>query len=313
MGWGDLLQTDDEKIVSPWLGGRDLRSGERTWKIDGKLPRENGWYVFKVTGRKAVVCDSIDPDPSQLRHLVKGFLVGDRIVPDDTRVDPDPAKIVGFSETVNLIETGLDRFVRVSAGRTHEGGPLVYIGLEFPLGPEADVLRAFLDQEENVNTIKAVPPSLDAAFRMERWQKIEAERRRVELERIRREEEEKRRIEEKRQEIARNLGNAQTRRELAQFDFEGAARAALAVGGAELLDQRASYRQNEMVVRFRFMRRRFECVCDRNTLAIIDSGICLVDHDTDVRGDTWFTLESLPSVIKEAIDQGKLVVFRHVD
>lgn len=300
-------------IVSPWLGGRALRSGGRTWSIDGKLPRENGWHAFKLTGRKAVVEKAVDPDPALLHHVVKGYLVGDRLVPDDTRVDPDPAKIVDFSETVNLLEPGIERFVRVSAGRTHEGGPLVYIGLEFPLGPEGDVLRAFLDQEGDVNTIKGVPPALDAAFRMECWQRIEAARRRAELERLRREEEERRRVEEKRQEIVRTLGDAQTRRELAQHDFEAAARAALAVGGAELLDHRASVRKDEMVVRFRFMRRRFECVCDRRTLAIIDSGICLVDHNTEVRGDTWFTLESLPSVIKEAIDEGKLVIFRHVD
>jgi hypothetical protein len=46
-------------------------------------------------------------------------------------------------------------------------------------------------------------------------------------------------------------------------------------------------------------------------LRIVDSGICLIDHDTGERGDTLFTLESLPAVIKEAIDDGKLVIFRH--
>jgi len=38
----------------------------------------------------------------------------------------------------------------------------------------------------------------------------------------------------------------------------------------------------------------------------------LTDHDTDERGDTYFTLESLPAVVREAEQRGKLVVFRHV-
>jgi hypothetical protein len=32
-----------------------------------------------------------------------------------------------------------------------------------------------------------------------------------------------------------------------------------------------------------------------------------------VKGDTRFTLESLPTVVGEAIRTGKLVVYRHVD
>jgi len=44
----------------------------------------------------------------------------------------------------------------------------------------------------------------------------------------------------------------------------------------------------------------------------VDSGICLIDHTTEERGDARFTLESLPAVINEAINDQKLVVFRHV-
>jgi hypothetical protein len=55
------------------------------------------------------------------------------------------------------------------------------------------------------------------------------------------------------------------------------------------------------------MRRRFECVCHASTLRIIESGICLIGH---VTGDTFFTLESLPGVIAEAIRDNVLVVFR---
>jgi hypothetical protein len=74
-----------------------------------------------------------------------------------------------------------------------------------------------------------------------------------------------------------------------------------------------------MVLRFRFDGQRFECTCDRNTLQIVDAGICLTaeysddEFDVGTKGDTWLTLESLPAVIREAQSEGRLVVFRHVD
>jgi hypothetical protein len=314
MGWRDLLQATDEKLTSPWLGGRSLRSGEREWGIEGKLPAEQGWYTFKLTGRKARVGEPSDPNPNALKHIVKGYLVGDRIVPDDARVDLDPGKIVRYSEPVSLVELGLDRFVRVSAGRIFEDGPLIYQGPEMPLGPEDEVLKAFEDESASVDNIRGVPPALDAAFRMERWQRIEAARRRAELERQRREEEEKRQKEERRKQIAEKLGDGAGRREMAQVDFAEAAKAALAVGGAHYLDHRKARGRGEMVLKFRLQNRRFEAVCDEKTLRIIDSGICLIDHDDgDKKYDNYLTLESLPAVILEAIRTHKLVVFRHVD
>jgi hypothetical protein len=68
-----------------------------------------------------------------------------------------------------------------------------------------------------------------------------------------------------------------------------------------------------MVVSFRLNRRQYQCTCHPVTLRIIDSGICLTDHDTGVKGDTRFTLESLPGVIRQATGQDRLVRFRHLD
>ena len=56
----------------------------------------------------------------------------------------------------------------------------------------------------------------------------------------------------------------------------------------------------------------FECVVNKRTLQIIDSGVCLTDESTGVKGDTWLTLESLPGVIGEAMDLDKLVVWRRL-
>ena len=175
--------------------------------------------------------------------------------------------------------------------------------------------------------MKGVTPALDAAFRMASWQRAEAERRRQEILEQQRLEEERRREEERLRELREKLGDGAGRRAAAVADFETAARAALAVGGAEYLDYRESRQRNEMVVRFKIPQlrnRRFECTCDRRTLRIIDSGICLTAHGYDddedqdgfkagTKGDTWFTLESLPSVVLEAEQQHRLVVYRNVD
>jgi hypothetical protein len=311
MGWRALLQTADEKLASPWVGGRSLRRGERAWTIDGELPREHGWYTFELRSRTAAVQGPGENPSGLLGHRVRGYLVGDRIVDDHVRVDPDPARIIGCSEPVNLLEPGLDRFARVAAGRMFEGGPLVFDRQEMPLGPEEAVLQAFLDGKESVDDIPAVPPALDAAFRMEAYRRQQARRRREELERLRREEEERRAAEERRRALFEQLGDARGRREMARVDFGEAARAALAVGGAVYLDHRKAYGRNEMVVRFRLNGRRFECTCDARTLRIIDSGICLIDHGTGEKGDDYFTLESLPGVIEQAERERRLVVFRH--
>ena len=157
MGWQDLLQTGDETLVSPWVEGRVLRHEERAWAIEGRLPREPGWFTFRLSGRKAWCEGPVEATPETLRHRVRGYLVGDRVVLDDVRVDPQPATIYRFAESVHLLDLGLDRFVRIAAGRTHEDGPLVFAGLEMPLGPEEDVLKAYLDQNEQRLGVSRVP------------------------------------------------------------------------------------------------------------------------------------------------------------
>ncbi len=309
MSWRDLIAKPDEKVTLPWLGGRALHSGSRSWEISGRLPKDFGWYTFDLLGR---TCSNPIPNEAQpiLSHVVKGYLVGDRVIPDGVRVEPDPSDIVRRSERVFLVEDGVDRFARITAGRVYELGPLVYQGLDMPLGPEDDVMAAFLDQKSAVDDIKGVHPALDAAFRMETWRRTEAEQRRRELEEKRLREEAERVKEEKRKDLAEKLGTGEGRRAMAHYDFDSAARAALAVSGAELLDVR-KLRKDEYAVRYRFEGQRLECTCD-TFMQIIDSGICLTDHDSGEKGDRYFTLESLPSVIRQAIRERKLVVYRHV-
>lgn len=309
MGWQDLLQAEDETIVLPWAGGKTLHSKDRRWQL-GRLPPEHGWHTFTLSGRKAAWKAPGEANPDQLAKRVKGYLVGDRLLLDDVFVDPDPSKLMESSVELHLIEPGVDRFVRVIAGEL--GGLIFYEMLDMPLGPEEEVKQAFVNRAATVDNIRGVPPALDAAFRLETWRRVETARRRVEAEQARREAEERHQREEQRRQLVEQLGDAQGRRQMAQVDFGEAARAALAVGGATYLDHRDSFNRNEVIVQFRYEQRQFECTCDRTTFRIIDSGICLIDHATGEKGDTYFTLESFPGVIREAIARRKLVVFRHI-
>lgn len=315
MGWRDLLETKEETNVLPWVGGRTLTlNSGRTWSLKGMLPREHGWYRFRFEKRNAWVVEPAERDESVLVDLQKGYLIGDLFVPTGASVARDLNNLTKAGEKCHLIEPGIDRFSLVSAGKLISGDfPLIFNQEEFPMGPEDDVRRAFEDKLANVHHISGVQPALDAAFRIETWQREEAERRRLELERLRREEEERLAREARRQALVERLGDGAARREMAQLDFGEAARAALTVGGAEYLDHRPARRRNEMVVRFRMLNQRFECTCDARSMSIIDAGICLTDHHTGESGDSYFTLESLPAVIQEAHRDGLLVVMRHVD
>lgn len=64
--------------------------------------------------------------------------------------------------------------------------------------------------------------------------------------------------------------------------------------------------RGQLEVIFRFMDQRFICVVEAGTLQVIDSGICLGHPPSD----RLLTLESLPSVIKEAIETDALVILR---
>lgn len=227
------------------------------------------------------------------------------MIPDDARVDPDPAKLVEQTEMVYLVERGLDRFTRAVAARDGEGR-LIFVRQEFPQGPEQEVLDTFLDRGETVDDIADVTPALDAAFRWETFERVSAEERERERLRILEEERKQQERTERRREMAEKMGTAEGRRALARQDFGEAARAALGLSGAELLDYRESFNQGEMIVRYQFRGRRLECSVSKYTLRITDAGVCLDDH-MGTKGDTWFTLESLPGVIGQAMDEGVLV------
>lgn len=312
MGWRDLVAEPDERVTLPWLGGRTLHSLDRVWSLTGPLPPEHGWYQFQIGARRALyVREDVEPQPALMIDQTVGYLVGDHVVPDDTgRANVNLTQLTKLYERVHLLDPGIDRFARVRAGRIAEGCPLIFISQEFPLGPEDEVLERLLDGDRYCGDVKGVTPALDAAFRLELWHRDEVEYQRKKAEAQRAAEEAQRQLEARREQLRESLGDAALRRELALVDFPAAATAALAVGGAQMLDHRKGTRAGEWIVKYRLSGQRFECVCDTH-MRIIDSGICLTDERTGEKGDTFFTLESLPSVVQQAIDEDILVVYRH--
>jgi hypothetical protein len=80
---------------------------------------------------------------------------------------------------------------------------------------------------------------------------------------------------------------------------------ALSRAGAWLLDSRR-LSGGQLEVTFDFMGERFQSLVEADTLRVVDAGLCLAGADALV------TLDSLPAVIREAIEEGVLVITRHV-
>nr|WP_242588956.1 hypothetical protein [Corallococcus macrosporus] len=80
---------------------------------------------------------------------------------------------------------------------------------------------------------------------------------------------------------------------------------ALDKAGARLLGHRR-LGDGLLEVVYAFMGERFVTVVEAATLRVRDAGVCLAGADTQV------TLESLPSVLREAIETDALVITRHV-
>ncbi|MCY1016296.1 hypothetical protein [Pyxidicoccus sp. MSG2] len=89
-----------------------------------------------------------------------------------------------------------------------------------------------------------------------------------------------------------------------QEDSVERAERALQSAGARLRDVRR-LGGNRLEVTYAFMGERFISIVDAHSLQVVDAGVCLAGADSEV------TLESLPSVIREAIDTGVLVITRH--
>ncbi len=314
-----------ESLVLPYLGGPDVFAEARRLRVTHEVPA--GWWRFDVRGRKATAGERSDPPDCSHLPLVRGHIVRGFLFPSGQR-----------AERLELppVEE-LPLFALVKA-RRWPNGVLLFEALDFETDAE-DAARRALEEQRTLADQKGVPASLRAAFgyavfgACSQRLRIGASPAEVRLdlagvadagatmaEEILRRLDVERRMEALRIDArrgaaleARLAGSepAQARqRSHRRHDpsdpgsvREQAAQVLSAAGavlsGTRRLDERM------LEVTFRFMGERFISIVDVATFQVLDAGICLSGRDELV------TLDSLPSVIREAIGTDQLNITRH--
>ena len=104
----------EEVLVLPWFGGGFVHAKDRRLRIDGgrELLDREGWFEFVIKGRHATVRGRAEaPDLSDL-PLVRGHLLGNRLVTDGARAEPLHALEHPLEEGLAraaLLRLGVDR------------------------------------------------------------------------------------------------------------------------------------------------------------------------------------------------------------
>jgi hypothetical protein len=306
-----------ETLVLPYFGGTSVVAETRRLRVANEV--SPGWWSFEVRGRVATPIEATDaPDLSHLEvargHYVRGFLfaVGKR------------------AERIELFSEEEPAVFAICRARRWPSGGLLFEGLEFETEAE-DAARRALEERRSLADEKGMAASLRAAFAYAlvvecsrnlgiaaspgevRSSVVEISERGVPAaEALLRRLDEERLAE--RQRVDARLGVFRgrqqplvpQRRSRNRATLENAAeRAAEALDAAGAVLNASRQIQGGMLeVTFRFMDERFITLVDAITLQVFDAGICLSGEDRLV------TLDSLPSVIKEAIETEALNITR---
>lgn len=305
--WREILNKPPELLVLPWFHGSTIRSGDETLLVATEPPSP-GAHIFK----RQLAYRRLDWEaPSTIvncRFINKetGYLIGNRFVHRGlTGVQCQQLYVDDLPE-IYLLPDHLEKFARVVVGQIADRGPWFFIEETLPLGPELDAQNLLLQNKE-VAELKGATHELQFVYKKYLWLNAEALLRQQEVAATQESARRQAEAEARQKDLRSQSHSSVVRRTLAREDMVFAVQAALSLSGARLLEC-IPYQQRYRV-RFEFQGRRFECVCD-NTLQIYDAGICLTDERTGKKYDSLHTIESLPSVIQEAINRGKLVVFR---
>lgn len=302
-------------LVLPYLGGPSVFAESRRLRVTHQVPP--GWWRFDVKGRDATAAEPADaPDLSRL-DLVRGHFCRGFVFAAARR-----------AERVELLPVEeLPLFAQIRA-RRWPNGELVFEATDFETEVEEAARRA-LEERRTLADQKGISSSLRAAFGFAVF--AESSRRlgigvspgqvRAELanaaergapaaDQVLRQLEAARRLEALRIEARGQAVAEIARRHWRRYDpadpesvQEQAAQALAAAGATLSAARRLDARMLE--VTFRFMGERFISIVDVTTFQVIDAGICLSGSDRLV------TLDSLPSVIREAIDTDQLNITRH--
>jgi hypothetical protein len=315
-----------EHVVLAYLGGAHVFGKDRRLRVDGERPA-HGFRRFEVSGRNARSLEAVDaPDLSELPkvrgHLVAGWLV--------SSASSGGAITLG---RVSLLPEDEPSPLAMARARVWYSGDLLFESLDFDGEPEEQA-RLRLEQLAPLGDLKGVAATLRTAYgialalamgrrlgapiavreaaghAMQLAEGGEPAARelfaRIERDRLAEQERAWARALVAGRPLARVRGPRGASRNVVPTLDNAAERAEAALDGAEarMLATRRLGGGNQLEVAFEFMGERFLSVVDAISLQVIDSGICLDGEDDLV------TLDSLPGVLREAIDTGRLVITR---
>ncbi|MBX3231298.1 MAG: hypothetical protein KIT84_10175 [Labilithrix sp.] len=320
MDYGKFLNKKEEAVLA-YLGGPFAYGKDRRVRVDEPRPPP-GFHRFEIKGRNARAIEAVDSPaleglPRVRGHHVRGWLVSSELKTRAERIELLPAE-----EPPPL--------ALVRARRWHSGD-LVFESLDFDGEPE-EAARLKLEQKEALGELKgaaltlrtaygvalasavardvgvdvSVREALSAARRVADEGEPAARPFLVALDARRAEEMERARI--------HAILAGQRPREVVAYrtparhqpSVDNAALRAeetLAAADARMLSCR-NLGNGNVEVTFMFMSERFISVVDAITLHVYDSGVCLAG------ADELITLDALPGVIREAIEDDVLVITR---
>ncbi len=293
-----------DPIVLPYFGGNRVEAADRRLRL--AEPVEPGWWRFRIEGRRAVALEPAEPGdlsdlPARRGHHAGGWLFSsgrqfDRIALPPAEEPPPLARVTG---------------------RVWHSGDLLLDSIDFEDEAEEAVRRA-LEDGTAIAAVRGDVPSLRAAFGFAladavgrelgvpispreaggRVQEIAEKGREAAVALCRALEAERRRHQaEIRQQEIRARARPRTGRP------EDRADAALDAAGCRLINCRR-LGGGSLEVRFQVDGERFVAVVDGDSLQVLDAGICLSG------ADRVLTLDSLPSVIREAERTDRLNITR---
>ncbi len=319
-----FLGKPDEEIVAIYLGGPAVETADRRLRVqtDGVAPAllEPGYIRFRVRGRNAtpIARESamdLEALPARTGHHAGGYLATSGARFDALELCP---------------EGELDLVAPVRA-RAHAGA-LIFESTLFDTEAELAVREAILEGR-GIADIKGVAATLRAAFAATVAMRVAARlatslspnEARAHIHAIATEgapaaERFLRAQVEERQAAARARAAARVARDTAQTAERAAARARRSARERAwdpieevervLVAAGATFRSARMFdaygieVRWSFMGERFVTLVDRQTLNVIDAGVCLSGSDRELG------LDAMPSVVREALEVDHLNITR---
>jgi hypothetical protein len=319
-----LSKVEEQEL--PYFGGSRVDTKDRWLRLErdnvsaGEEPLAPGWYRFKIDGRKAVPTRTaktgdVSALPAVRGHFVSGWIVVDgrqlhriALPPDD---EPEPlARVVGrrwYSGDVLFDTTEFEDDAELEARRALEErrplgdakGVVPSLRTAFAIAVGADVARELdiaVTPRELAGHVVAIADAGRAAVVAMFERLLEQRRREVE--------EAQRRIEEAAQ--RERLASATRGARVVRRERDGVRRAddALVQAGARMLSARRMAGGDQLDVIFEVDGTRIISLVDAYTLQVLDPGICLSG------AHRVLTLDAMPSVVREAIEEDHLNITR---